>query len=236
MPIKPLGIKSYGSIPHLPGSRLGPGDHHCEQGQSNICLVKTRDKHDVVIVQEKLDGSNVGVGLKDGIVVPLIRSGYAAAQSYYKQHHWFHDWVMERQDIFQSILKEGERICGEWLAQAHGTLYKPCDFPFYAFDMFTADNKRFSFDMFMDRLNGILPIPQLLHKGSSLPLEEALKLLGEHGHHGAVEPVEGVVYRVENRGKVDFLAKFVHHWKEDGKYLNLHPEQEIYNWVPERLR
>ena len=24
---KPLGRKAYGSIPHLPGSRLGPGDH-----------------------------------------------------------------------------------------------------------------------------------------------------------------------------------------------------------------
>ena len=27
--VKPLGIKNYGSIGHLPNSRMGPGDHHC---------------------------------------------------------------------------------------------------------------------------------------------------------------------------------------------------------------
>lgn len=31
--VKPLGGKSYGSIPHLPGSRLGPGDHHDNGGK-----------------------------------------------------------------------------------------------------------------------------------------------------------------------------------------------------------
>lgn len=37
---KPLGIKAYGSIPHLPGSRLGAGDHHLAIGQALIatCL------------------------------------------------------------------------------------------------------------------------------------------------------------------------------------------------------
>ena len=35
---KPLGRKAYGSIPHLPGSRIGPGDHHCHEGQRRIGL------------------------------------------------------------------------------------------------------------------------------------------------------------------------------------------------------
>jgi len=30
--MKPLGKKSYGSIPHLFGSKLGEGDHHCHEG------------------------------------------------------------------------------------------------------------------------------------------------------------------------------------------------------------
>ncbi|GEM_PF-2417690 len=33
---KILGHKSYGSIPHLAGSRLGEGDHHCEYFKNNI--------------------------------------------------------------------------------------------------------------------------------------------------------------------------------------------------------
>lgn len=38
-PIKILGFKAYGSIPHLPDSRMGPGDHHCAPGQAKICAV-----------------------------------------------------------------------------------------------------------------------------------------------------------------------------------------------------
>jgi len=33
---KPLGGKSYGHIAHLPGSRMGPGDHKCHEGQKRI--------------------------------------------------------------------------------------------------------------------------------------------------------------------------------------------------------
>ena len=50
---KPLGQKAYGSIPHLPGSRLGVGDHHVTHGQAKIATEKPRDKHDFIIVQEK---------------------------------------------------------------------------------------------------------------------------------------------------------------------------------------
>ncbi len=32
-PPKPLGGPAYGSIPHQPGSRLGPGDHTILPGQ-----------------------------------------------------------------------------------------------------------------------------------------------------------------------------------------------------------
>ncbi|HYF69139.1 MAG TPA: hypothetical protein VD884_13440, partial [Ohtaekwangia sp.] len=59
--MKPLGGKSYGSIPHFYGSRLGPADHHCSPGQQVIATEKKRDRHDYIIVQEKLDGGNVGV-------------------------------------------------------------------------------------------------------------------------------------------------------------------------------
>ena len=52
--------------------------------------------------------------------------------------------------------------------------------------------------------------------------------------HGATDPVEGAMWRVERQGKVDFLAKFVVEGKVDGAYL---PEiagcAPIWNWRPE---
>jgi hypothetical protein len=43
--------------------------------------------------------------------------------------------------------------------------------------------------------------------------------LGEYGFQGAIDKVEGVVYRVERKGKVDFLCKYVRPDKKDGCYL-----------------
>lgn len=73
--IQPLGTKSYGSIGHLPGSRMGPGDHKCNPGQARIATEKVRDKYDLIVCQEKLDGSNVSVARIEGMLYPLTRTG-----------------------------------------------------------------------------------------------------------------------------------------------------------------
>ena len=40
--MKPLGHKAYGSIPHLPNSRMGPGEHHISPGQAKIATEAVR--------------------------------------------------------------------------------------------------------------------------------------------------------------------------------------------------
>src|SRR5438105_13435252 len=105
---KPLGIKAYGSICHLPGSRLGPGDHKLNPGQAKILTEKVRDKHDVIIVQEKLDGSNVAVARVGGRLIALGRAGYSAISSKYEQHRLFADWVARNIARFEFLL-EAER-------------------------------------------------------------------------------------------------------------------------------
>ena len=47
---KPLGQKAYGSIPHLPYSRLGTGDHHITEGQALIATKQTRDKFNAIFI------------------------------------------------------------------------------------------------------------------------------------------------------------------------------------------
>ena len=131
---KLLGQRAYGHIPHLPNSRLGPGDHKISSGQARICTEKVRDKHDTIIVQEKVDGSAVAVARVKDEIIPLGRSGYRASTSRFEQHHFFAKWVYNRLDRFQ-WLEEGERVVGEWLAQAHGTKYDLPHEPFVAFDV-----------------------------------------------------------------------------------------------------
>jgi len=55
---------------------MGIADHKCHDGQKQIVCVALRNKHDRVIVQEKLDGSNVGVILLNSEVVAITRAGY----------------------------------------------------------------------------------------------------------------------------------------------------------------
>jgi ATP-dependent RNA circularization protein (DNA/RNA ligase family) len=227
---KPLGIKAYGHIPHLPGSRMGPSDHHCHEGQARICTEKARDKHDKIIVQEKLDGSCVAVALKDGQLYALGRAGWLAQSSPYKQHQLFAYWVRENEARFRDVLQEGERLVGEWLAQAHGTRYNLHHEPFVAFDLIKTE--RLPVGDFMDRLMGKFVFPRIINNGEPYSIEKALEAIEISGH-GATDPVEGVVWRVERKGKVDFLCKYVRPDKVDGCYL---PErnggQEIWNWKP----
>lgn len=232
-PVKPLGRRAYGHIPHLPGSRMGPGDHHCHAGQAAICLEKPRDRHDHVVVQEKLDGSCVAVARIGQDLVCLGRAGYPATTSPFEQHHLFAAWAAANHERF-AFLEDGERVVGEWLAQAHGTRYdlagKP---PFVAFDVLVGE-ARLVYEAFVAKVGGHLPTPPLLG-GGPMPVATALGLLAElNGGYGALDPVEGVVYRVERKGRVDFLAKYVRPDKVDGRYLpEVSGAPAVWNWRPE---
>lgn len=221
-PVKPLGGKAYGSIGHLPLSRLGPGDWHIHEGQARICCEKPR-KGDRIIVEEKLDGACMSVANVDGDILALSRAGYRAADALYVHLKAFAPYVEARRRIFSSLLRPGERLCGEWLAMAHGTIYDVSHegfAPFVAFDIFR-DNKRVLRDEFVARCTKAgIKTAHLIHDGDeAISIEAALEALGPYGRHGAKESVEGAVWRVEREGRVEFLAKFVRPDKVDGKYL-----------------
>lgn len=238
---KPLGRKAYGSIGHIANSRLGPGDHSVSPGQTDLCIGKVQRKDKVVYVQSKLDGSCCAVAKLNGEIIPLGRAGYVANTSPFLQHKYFHDWVIEHKNIFDVLLEEGERAVGEWLSQAHGTIYdlngNP---PFVIFDIMT-DAVRLNYTSFLERiclarLNlSTLNDRHLLRTPSTvtgpMPPEEAMRHVA---HYGARDP-EGVMYRVEDikTSRVDFLAKWVRADKIDGLYLpEITGKDPIWNWLP----
>lgn len=244
---KPLGHKSYGSIAHLPGSRLEHNhakystgkvqgkDVGIHQGQADLLLTKPR-KGTVIIVEEKLDGSNVAIARVNGQLVTMTRSGKPAINSKYEHHRLFALWVQAHAEQFDFLL-EGERLCGEWLAQAHGTIYKLPHDPFVAFDLIQdwkregTEVPRLCHDEFMARCDHLVT-PSVLHVGGPCTVKRALSLL-DPTHHGAQEMIEGCVWRAEFDGKVGFLAKYVRPDKVDGKYLpEISGGEAIWNWRP----
>jgi len=219
---KPLGGKAYGSIPHLIGSKVGEGDHTVHEGQHRICTEKIRDKHDLIIVQEKYDGSNVCVARIGSTLVPLVRAGYTAESSPYPQHHFFAKWANENKSRFE-FLEDGERLCGEWLAQAHGIKYLIHEDPFVAFDIMKG-SVRTQYGIFIQRIEPFdFVAPRLIHAGPSISINSATSVLNSAAGawiRADGEMPEGLIYRVERNGVVDFLAKFVRIDFETGKYLS----------------
>jgi len=239
--VKPLGRKSYGSIGHLPGSRLGPGDHHIHDGQSRAVL-EALPKGDRLVVQEKLDGSNVGVCKVDGKIIAINRAGWDCWSSPHEQHRMFAAWVQRNADRFDAILGEWERICGEWIALAHGTLYALKHEPFVPFDVFTAANERMVFTAFLERAHRArLVTPHVFHfQNVACPLSY---VADAPSHHGAADGIkEGVVYRWERDDRVLMLAKWVRPDKLDGNLLvgkkdaGMTATQETWNWRLEGWR
>ena len=240
-PIKPLGGKSYGSIPHLLGSKLGEGDHHVHEGQHRICTEKTRDKYDLIIVQEKYDGSNVGVANINGKIVALTRAGYTAESSPYIQHHYFAKWVEKNRSRFAAMLPEGVRVCGEWLLQAHGLKYIIPKEPFVAFDIIEGKD-RLTYGQFSDIAEDYgFSVPTPIHFscsaiGVNTAMTDCLLKSLLFGLRTTNEAPEGLVYRVERKGKVDFLAKWVRPDFVPGKFLpEISGQPEVWNFDISKL-
>ena len=224
---KPLWRKAYGSIPHLPGSRPTPGDHHISPGQADICQRNARTKDRRIIVQEKLDGACTAVAKTPaGEIIALSRSGQQARRHPFPHIRLFASWVDHRQDCFAELLWPGWRIVGKWLAVAHGICYDlPHDLWVY-FDLFDERNRRMAQDeITLYGADHLFKGATTVHVGAPIPASELLASIG-NGYSGAAEPSEGLVYRVEHKGNVEFLAKYVRHDLEPVRYMTREPGDE----------
>jgi hypothetical protein len=116
--------------------------------------------------------------------------------------------------------------------QAHGTRYNLAHEPFVIFDLKSA-GKFLTCDALKKRAAPFNFItPRIIHQGKPITVARVLKLLEQSGH-GAIDPVEGAIWRVEREGKVDFLAKYVRPKKKIGCFLpELPGQQPVWNWRP----
>lgn len=247
---KPLGHKAYTKIPHLPGSRTGQSDTHAPRELARWCTHQCRPG-DTVVVQEKLDGSCVSVALLGGEVIALGREGFrlgllpngVAPRGFAAQNpgrRMFARWVERHEERFRAVLSNGEWLVGEWLALAHSTRYQLAHEPFVVFDLCsTADAKTItslSTGCADSRLKkGDFVRPHVVHRGAAIGIDEVDRALGPHGFHGALDRVEGAMWRVERNEEVVFRAKFVRPGKTDGALLPENSGQPaIWNWTDEK--
>jgi RNA ligase len=226
-----MPLRLYGSIPHLPGSRVA-ADKTISAAQARRCLSAGREG-DEVLVQEKLDGSCVAIVRANGRLEARGREGGLAAESRNDARRMFAAWVAENEARIDPVVGEGEVLVGEWLALVHGTRYELTHEPFVVFDLLR-DRERLTVDALASRLMPAgLCMPAIVHRGAPITIDAACMLLGQHGRHGALDPPEGLVYRVEHAERVALVAKWVRPDKIDGAYLPENTGRDaLYHWSP----
>ncbi len=224
-------MKLYPSIPHLPSSRAG-GDRVISAEKARRFLETSRVR-DVVIVEEKLDGSCVLVVRDGGDIVAFGREGGLAEKSLNEARRMFAAWVKQNEKRFAKILEPGEALAGEWMALVHGIPYDLPHEPFVVFDLMIERHTRAPRSALRERAKRAgLAMPGLVHEGSAISIADAQTLLGR-GSSGAREAPEGLVYRIENKGAFVDIAKWVRADKVDGARLpEKTGEPALFNWRP----
>ena len=201
-------MKQYGRIPHLPGSRATADDRHAARALAARCTEGGHDG-DRVIVSEKLDGSCVALVRDGATIVALGRDGRPCAASRNRGRRAFAAWV-EAQPRRWASLVDGERLILEWLIHAHATRYDLPHEPAVVIDLFDARGRR-PYDDARARAAALgLAAATVVHDGAPCPVATALAALGPRGHHGAIDPPEGLVYRVERAADGVVLAQAKH--------------------------
>jgi len=218
--------RNFGNIKHLTGSRLkDSGDSLMEKNLQPFFTEAIQfPKRDKLYVTEKVDGANVGVYKKDGVLYPVMRKGYDVRTSEWMFMRRFADFVAGNIARFDALLADGERVCGEWMIKTHSLFYKMPHEPFVVFDIIQgAEDKPvklgFADIMAACKRHGFTHAGLVWEKGA-ISVIDALRLLG-WGFHGCQTVPEGIVYRYERDGTFLMSAKFVSNLNVGGDYMNV---------------
>jgi hypothetical protein len=162
-----------------------------------------------VIVEEKVDGANMGLSLgPDGRVRAQSRGNYLAPGRSHAQWNLLWPWLAERHTALEDGLHGGLLLYGEWCYARHTVSYDALPDWFLGFDIFDISSRQF---WSVDRRNtwleerGLVSIPEI--KRGRLQLKQVVPLLGDSavGHI----PMEGIYLRREKDGCHQLRAKVV---------------------------
>ena len=125
-----LEILKYPRTPHLEGSRLQPGD----EGHEHVRLATLHGRH--AVVEEKLDGANVGISFTAGGELLLQSRGhYLVGGGRERQFAPFRQWAAAHEARLLERLEDRYVLYGEWLHAKHSVSYDALPHWFCEFDV-----------------------------------------------------------------------------------------------------
>jgi ATP-dependent RNA circularization protein (DNA/RNA ligase family) len=214
-------ISDFFRFPHTPHlAWLGEGtprdDKVLSQVEADAFLTSE------VIVEEKLDGANMGISFSPEGDLRVQNRGQYLQLPMRGQFEKLHGWLRPRVDLLFDGLGEDLILFGEWCAARHSIEYERLPDWFIVFDVYDKKNQQFWSTTRRNNLAAQLDfavVPKLLH--GQLSLNSLKELVLTHPSAFRAGPLEGVVARressewLESRAKLvmaDFVQAIAEHW------------------------
>eukprot|EP01087_Luapelamoeba_hula_P017160 TRINITY_DN5387_c2_g1_i1.p1 TRINITY_DN5387_c2_g1~~TRINITY_DN5387_c2_g1_i1.p1 ORF type:complete len:312 (+),score=91.76 TRINITY_DN5387_c2_g1_i1:44-937(+) len=178
------------------GSGVGRDDLVMDDGEAALWYTA------VVSVEEKVDGSNLGISMGDDFKLQFQNRSHYVFPDTQQQWRQLDSWVQQHPGIYQVVTPD-RILFGEWLYARHSIHYTSLPDYFLAFDIYDKKLGKFVSRRTRDRLlegTGIAAVP-LLHNGV-LTREGYDELLQSKSsfHDGFIEGVYVRVDEDDNEG------------------------------------
>jgi RNA ligase len=204
----------YPRTPHLFGSRGTDDDKHMGEAESHRFL---SDKS--LIVEEKLDGTHVGIHFTTEGDLVLQCRGHLITEGMHPQYDLFKQWAAVKRPMLEERLMDRFILFGEWLFAKHSIHYRRLSHYFYEFDIYDKEIEDFlSLEQRLVLLEGMnVPTVPVIHRGS-LGRDRLVSLISpsrfdsefDNPLTGGIDHLmEGLYLRTEANGVVTGRAKFV---------------------------
>jgi len=130
-------LYKYPRTRHLSGSKLQVGD----EDLSTIPISSIADKY--VVVEEKIDGANVGISFVEGQLRLQSRGHYLTGG--YRERHFsmLKNWANVFSPELYCVLEDRYVMYGEWLYAKHTVFYDKLPHYFFEFDIFDKETGDF---------------------------------------------------------------------------------------------
>lgn len=202
-------IKDFFRFPHTPHiAWLGEGVPRDDKVLSSP-EVSALLSHEVV-VEEKLDGANLGISISPEGVLRTQNRGQYLVEPHAGQFKELSPWLKAREDALFEALGENLILFGEWCAARHSLEYDRLADWLLAFDVYDRQSQRFwssaRRNILADQL-GLKVVPKVF--SGKVTVESLKELLQKRPSAFRKGPMEGVVVRHESENWLEERAKLV---------------------------
>lgn len=177
-----------------------------------------------VVVEEKVDGANLGISLDDSGQLRVQNRGQYLSQPYSGQFSRLAAWLGQHQEGLLAVLDHSLILFGEWCAARHSLNYDALPDWFLLFDVYDRQQEKFWSTTRRNTLAttaGIATVPEI--RRTHLNMAALKQLVMQTPSQYWQGRMEGIVIRRETAEWTEQRAKLVHpnftqtieeHWRK----------------------